>query len=69
MIPHTALETLAQERLATLRHEAHLRRLIYGHRPSLRTRLALELKALAERLEPEIAQPAVRPHTQSVGRP
>lgn len=52
MMSPEILERLNRERLDTLRHEARIRRLI--HEPSLRRRLALSLKALAERLEPDL---------------
>jgi hypothetical protein len=54
MMSPEIIERFNRERLDTLRHEAHIRRLIHEPSPSLRRRLALSLKALAERLEPDL---------------
>jgi hypothetical protein len=68
MMSPLSLEKLAQERLETLRHEARGYHLGHRHKPSLRRRLALSLKVLAERLEPEIAKPVAQPYVPPAGR-
>jgi hypothetical protein len=54
MMPPGPLFEYAQERAESLRHEAYSWHLVREDRPRLRLRLALVLKALAERLEPEL---------------
>lgn len=55
-----SLEALTRERLETLHDEARRHCLLRAQTPSLRRRLALTLKAWAERLEPELSQPPAR---------
>lgn len=66
MIPDASLEKLVQERLHALRREADLWRLAQAGRPSLRRRVALELKAIAEKLEPELVRPVPQPYVRPV---
>ncbi len=54
MMPPRPLLDYAHERMRAFEREAYIWHLIREGRPSLRKRLALVLKALAERLEPEL---------------